>query len=132
MALVLDTCSWIWFTSDPSRLSKAVSEEIQREKRRTGLVISTISLWEVAKLVQKGRLRFSIPCRDWIDRSMRVEGLTVYPLTPEICVDSAELPGDFHGDPADQIIVATARLLSAPIVTSDRKIRDYPHCTTIW
>jgi PIN domain nuclease of toxin-antitoxin system len=59
-------------------------------------------------------------------------GVTIHPLTPEICVESAELPGEFHGDPADQIIVATARLLAVPVVTSDRKILDYPHVQSLW
>ena len=62
----------------------------------------------------------------------RAVGVTIHPLTPEICIESAELPGVFHGDQADQIIVATARLLGAPVVTSDPKILDYPHVQSVW
>jgi PIN domain nuclease of toxin-antitoxin system len=73
-----------------------------------------------------------MPCREWIELASRADGISLHPITPEICIESAELPGVFHGDPADQIIVATARLLSAAILTSDRRIRDYPHVPTIW
>lgn len=132
MPLVLDTCSWVWLNSDPDQLSVAAREAIARERRRAGVMVSVFSTWEVAKLVQKGKLKFSIPCREWIEQAAREEGITVYPLTSEICVESTELPGSFHGDPADQIIVATARLLSAAVVTPDRRIRNYAHVPTIW
>jgi PIN domain nuclease of toxin-antitoxin system len=61
-----------------------------------------------------------------------VDGVSLHPLTPEICVESTELPGVFHGDPADQIIVATARSLGATVVTADRRILEYSHVPTIW
>lgn len=105
---------------------------MQRERRRAGLIVSVFSAWEIAKLVQKGKLKFSIPCREWIAEAIGTDGVTLHPLTPEICVESSELPGVFHGDPADQIIVATARVLSIPVVTSDRKILDYPHVQSVW
>ena len=105
---------------------------MQRERRRGGLVVSVFSVWEIAKLVQKRKLQFSIPYREWLAAAMQAEGITMHPLTPEVCMESTELPGVFHGDPADQIIVATARLLSAPVVTSDRKIREYHHVATVW
>jgi PIN domain nuclease of toxin-antitoxin system len=132
MAIVLDTCAWLWLCSEPDKLSKAAHDVIRRETRRSGLVVSVFSAWEIAKLVQKGKLRFAISCRDWIDGATRMDGVTMHPLTPEICVESTELPGAFPGDPADQIIVATARTLSAPVVTGDRKILDYAHVPTIW
>ena len=132
MAIVLDTCAWIWLCTKPEKLSAAANDVIRRERRREGLVLSIISCWEVAKLVEKKKLRFTIPCREWIDQAVREEGVTLHPLTPEICVESTELPGAFHGDPADQIIVATARLLGMPVLTSDREIVDYPHVPTVW
>jgi len=132
MAVVLDTCAWLWLCSEPEKLSKAAVEVVQRERRYGGLVVSVFSAWEIAKLVQKGKLRFSIPCREWIDTASRLDGVTMHPLTPEICVESTELPGVLAGDPADQIIVATARALGASVVTADRKILDYAHVATIW
>jgi PIN domain nuclease of toxin-antitoxin system len=95
MAVVLDTCAWLWFCSDRSKLSKAATEVVRREQRRAGLVVSVFSAWEIAKLVEKRKLEFAIPCRHWIDQACRVDGITVYPLTPEICVESTELPGRF-------------------------------------
>jgi PIN domain nuclease of toxin-antitoxin system len=132
MAVVLDTCAWLWLCTAPQKLSRAARDAVKREQARGGLFVSIFSAWEIAKLVQKGKLTFAMPCRQWIDAAMRVEGVTVHPLTPEICVESAELPGVFHGDPADQIIVATARVLAVPVVTSDRKILEYVHVPTLW
>ena len=132
MAVLLDTCAWVWWCASPEKLSIPAREAIERETPSEALRLSMISVWEVAKLVEKRRLAFSIPCRQWIERALRQEGLQICPLTPEITMDSTELPGVFHGDPADQIIVATARALSAAIVTCDGKIRDYPHVATLW
>jgi PIN domain nuclease of toxin-antitoxin system len=132
MAVVLDTCAWLWLCSSPQKLSTAARDAVHRERPRAGLIVSVFSTWEIAKLVQKGKLTFSIPCREWIDRAARTDGVTLYPLTPEVCVESTELPGNFHGDPAGQIIVATARIVGAPVVTSDRKLLDYAHVATLW
>jgi PIN domain nuclease of toxin-antitoxin system len=130
--VVLDTCAWLWMCSAPQKLSRPAREAIGRERGRSGLVVSVMSTWEIAKLVQKRKLTFAIPCREWIEGAVRTDGVTLHPLTPDICIESTELPGVFHGDPADQLIVATARLLGAPIVTGDRKILSYPHVATLW
>jgi PIN domain nuclease of toxin-antitoxin system len=130
--VVLDTCAWLWMCSEPKKLSPAAREVVGREKKGDGLVVSIMSAWEIAKLVQKGKLAFSVSCREWIDGAVRADGVVMHPLDPDICVESTELPGAFHGDPADQLIVATARLLGAPVVTADQKIRTYPHVPTIW
>jgi prevent-host-death family protein len=132
MAVVLDTCAWLWACAEPAKLSRAAKEAIERERKRDGLIVSVFSVWEIAKLVQKGKLSFSIPCRRWLESAIAEDGVSLHPLTPEICIESTELPGTFGGDPADQIIVATARLLSAPVVTRDRRILDYAHVPTIW
>lgn len=132
MAVLLDTCAWVWWCASPEKLSIPAREVVEREAASGALRLSMISVWEVAKLVERGKLAFSIPCRQWIEHALNKEGLEVYPLAAEICVDSTELPGVFHGDPADEIIVATARSASAAIVTCDRKIRDYPHVATLW
>ena len=132
MAVVLDTCAWLWHSAEPEKLSAAAAEAIARERERGGLVVSVISCWEIGKLVEKGRLELSVPVREWIRTALRGEGVVLHPLTPDLCADSVELPGVFHGDPADQIIVATARRASSAVVTKDRRIIDYPHVPTIW
>jgi PIN domain nuclease of toxin-antitoxin system len=130
--VVLDTCAWLWTCSAPKKLSRAAREIIERNRKHDGLVVSIVSAWEIAKLVQKGKLAFAIPCRAWIAKAVTVAGITMHPLTPDICIESTELPGAFHGDPADQLIVATARLLGVPLVTPDRRIRGYAHVATLW
>jgi len=132
MAIVLDTCAWLWMSAEPKKLSRAASAAIARERRRGGLVVSVFSCWEIAKLVEKQKIEFSIPCARWIERAARAPGVVLHPLTPDICIESTQLPGRFHGDPADQIIVATARTLSVALVTADRAILEYPHVPTIW
>jgi PIN domain nuclease of toxin-antitoxin system len=78
------------------------------------------------------RRRLTSPAAEAIARALGLEGIVLSPLTPSIGVDSTTLPPGLDGDPADQIIVATARQLGAVIVTPDRRIRDYPHVPTIW
>ncbi len=130
--LLLDTCTWIWLASDRGRLSPAARQAIDQARQKGWLGVSVISCWEVAKLVEKGRLAFRIPVRDWIERALRLEGIALLELTPEICVESCELPGQFAGDPADQILAATSRQLGVPLVTPDRVLRQYPHVPTVW
>jgi PIN domain nuclease of toxin-antitoxin system len=132
MPVVLDTCAWLWLCAAPDKLSRAARAAITRARPDAGLVVSVFSTWEIAKLVQKGKLDLSIPCREWLLAAMHTDGISMHPVSPDVCIESTELPGTFHGDPADQIIVATARLLSAPIVTADRKIRSYRHVQTVW
>jgi PIN domain nuclease of toxin-antitoxin system len=132
MPLVLDTCAWLWYCAEPKKLSRVARETIEREKARAGLIVSVISCWEIAKLVQKGKLKFSITCREWLDSALLVEGVSLHALTSEIAVESTELPGNFRGDPADQIIVATARALGVAVVTKDQKILNYAHVPSLW
>jgi len=132
MTVILDTCTWIWLVSEARRISPAAQEAISGARRKGSAHLSVISCWEVARLVEKGKLSFLFPVEDWIRRALALEGLALQGLTPGICVDSTELPGEFHGDPADQIIVATARRLGAAVVTPDRRIRGYSHVPSLW
>ena len=93
----------------------------------SGLGISVISCWEVAKAVELGRLTFQIPVEDWIHQALAYPGVSLVPLTPRITVESTQLPGQLHRDPADRFIVATARVHGWPLVTTDGKILQYRH-----
>lgn len=124
--IVLDTHIWIWWVHDDVQLPADYKVYIQRHEA-TGLGISIISCWEVAKLVEVGRLTLPVPVRDWLDQAMNYPGVRILELTPAIIVDSTQLPGSFHRDPADQLIVATARIYDCPVVTIDRNIRAYAH-----
>jgi PIN domain nuclease of toxin-antitoxin system len=123
---VLDTHIWIWWVSQDSQLSPENAEAI-RVNQPDGLVVSAISCWEVAKLVERGRLTLARPVLEWIDAALQYQGVQLMPLTPRISVESTQLPPPFHRDPADQIIVATARVLNCALLTDDTSIRAYPH-----
>jgi len=91
-----------------------------------GLVyISAISVWEVAILDQSKKVTLSVECRTWIDRALKAPGVQFAPLSPAIMIDSPRLPGCVHRDPADRMLIATARSLNATLVTRDKLILDY-------
>lgn len=91
------------------------------------LCLSIISIWEVCKLEEKGRLNLAVPARKWMDYAMKSLPVNVVEITPDIACASCALPGNFHKGPADQIIVATAREMGLPILTMDERIKDYPY-----
>lgn len=124
--IVLDTHAWIWLINgdEQLRLSEALPL-IERAAQFSNVKVSAISVWEVSMLEAKGRISFSMECLDWVKQALAAPGISLVPLTPEIAVLSSRLPGEFHGDPADRIIVATALKLSASLVTKDRKILRY-------
>ena len=128
--IVLDTHVWIWWVHGDDRLTASQDETI-RTRVTDGIGVSAISCWEVAKLVELGRLILPLPVTAWLRAALAYPGVRLLELSPEVAAESAALPGDFHRDPADQIIVATARLLACPLVTSDTKIIAYLHVETI-
>ena len=129
MDLLLDTHVWIWLSSGKNELLSTKLKEAMNSSGHNW--ISAISCWELAKLEEKKRIGFSIPMLTWIRRSLNEYNIRVADLSPEIAVESTGLR-DFHGDPADQIIVATARILSMRLATADRQILDYPDVDTLW
>jgi PIN domain nuclease of toxin-antitoxin system len=129
----LDTHAWIWWLSDPENLSRRARAEIEREMKQEGQVlVSSISVWELAQLVSVGRLTLSMSARDWVAQAEQVAAIRYVPLNNEIALESVNLPGTFHRDPADRMIVATARVLTASVVSRDRKIASYKYVETIW
>ena len=132
--IVLDTHALIWWASGhKEELSAAALQAIENELEDGGQIfISAISAWELAMLVAKGRVALSMDVAEWLSYVGSIEAVNFVPVDNEIAVKSTELPGDFHKDPADRLIVATARKLAAPLVTADEKIRAYQHVRTIW
>lgn len=126
--ILLDTQIWVWWVVGDSRMTTE-QETLVKANEGTGIGVRAISVWEVAKLVERGRLQFSCPVLDWLHQALAYPGVRLLELTPEIAVESTQLPGSFHRDPADQIIVATARHLQIPLLTADGKILAYPHVT---
>ena len=124
--IILDTHIWIWNVQGDPRLQTEHKQLIQKhEADRIG--ISAVSPWEVAKAVELGRLILPVPIEEWIELALLAPGIEKLPLTPKIAIWSTQLPGNFHKDPFDQLIVATARVHDVPLVTADSKIRSYPH-----
>lgn len=132
MRAVLDTHAWLWWVTRDARLSVPALEAVDSGQSAGTLWLSAFSIWEVAKKVQKGQLVLDRPLDDWLDQATRPAGLHVAELTRAVLVESCRLPGGFAGDPADAIIVATARSLGAVLVTKDRRIRGYGQVRTIW
>jgi PIN domain nuclease of toxin-antitoxin system len=124
-AVVLDTHSLVWLLAGDRRLSPAVAEVVRQAAETNLAFVSAITPWEIAMLVAKNKLTFSCDVRTWLDQALSRPGITLAPLTPAIAIDSVLLPGFPRGDPADRMIVATARRLRATLVTADAKLLTY-------
>jgi PIN domain nuclease of toxin-antitoxin system len=123
---VLDTHVWIWMVEgDRTALSAPAIEAIETAARGGAVRVSAISVWEVAMLEAKGRISLSRPLDDWIQAALHAPGIRLLPLTPEIAIESTRLPGAPHGDPADRMLMASARHLGGRLATCDRQILDY-------
>ncbi|EGF91795.1 PIN domain protein [Asticcacaulis biprosthecium C19] len=123
--VLLDTHVLVWLMQGIDRLSPTKRDLIQKAADRDELGIVAITPWEIAMLTAKGRLALPMDVGDWIDAAVKGFGVAVVPLSPEISVASNRLPGDFHADPADRMIVASARHLNALLVTEDNAILAY-------
>lgn len=132
MPTLLDTHAWLWWVAGDSRLSKPAKSGIEKARKRGDLWLSAISIWEIAKKVEKQQLGFDRPVEHWLHSATSVEGLRLWELSPPILIQSCQLPKPFHGDPADQMLVATARHHGAVLVTKDERIRNYQHVDTTW
>jgi len=130
--IVLDTHSWVWWANGSDELSRAARTRTEAALREDRLLVSSISVWEVAMLVERGRLRLAIAVDEWVGQAERIPGLRFVPVTNAIALRSMQLPGRFHKDPADRIIVATALSHGATVVTRDDRIRGYEHVRTVW
>ena len=127
--IVLDTHIWVWWVDGNQRLTKANEQWIQQHQS-LGLGVSIISCWEVAKLVENNKLVLSCSVSEWLNDALAYPGVQLLDLTLPIVVESTQLVG-FHRDPADQIIVATARIYNCPLLTVDEKILNSPNVQTL-
>jgi PIN domain nuclease of toxin-antitoxin system len=127
--IILDTHIWVWWVDNNARLTPKYRQWIQ-EYQQQGLGVSIASCWEVAKLIEKNRLIFSVSVDDWLSVALAYPGVQLIGLTLPIIIDSTQLSG-FHSDPFDQVIVSTARVLECPLLTADAKILNYPDVLTL-
>lgn len=129
--ILLDTHTWWWALSEPENLPSLARQQIEQTPFGQRCIAS-ISLWEFAMMAQRGRIQLTIPPQEWLDYALHEAQTRVLPLSTEIALNSCNLPGEFHKDPADRLIVATARSYGLVLVTKDQKIRGYTHVKTVW
>lgn len=129
--ILLDTHAWIWWLSNPERLPAAAAARISEALREDAIGLSAISVWELAMLVECGRLSMDRSVDAFVAQTEALPFVHLIDIDARIAVASVriELP---HRDPADRIIAATARLLDATLITADRKLLDQPGVRTLW
>ena len=124
MKALLDTHILLWWHGNRSRLSREQWDVITAAGADSPLEVSDISLWEVAMLHSLGRIRLTIPLREWLDKAVAAPLVRRHGISPAVAAELASLPDSFHRDPADRILVATARVLGATLLTRDRRIAE--------
>ena len=131
MIALLDTHVLIWWLNDGKALSQEQQAVLESASPATPIRVADISLWEVATLHSLGRIQLTIPLRDWLEKAVAPPLVRRIGISPAIAAELATLPDSFHRDPADRIIVATARTLGATLLTKDRRIIDAALITTL-
>jgi PIN domain nuclease of toxin-antitoxin system len=129
--ILLDTHAWWWCLAEPENLSGNAVAMIRGAKTDERFIAS-ISIWEFAMMVAKKKIELKISPAKWLSRAIDASGITVIDLSPDIAIDSCNLPGIFHKDPADRIVVASARIHNLTLLTKDKKILDYRHVKSVW
>ncbi|MBE9011381.1 type II toxin-antitoxin system VapC family toxin [Pseudanabaenaceae cyanobacterium LEGE 13415] len=130
--ILLDTHTWLWWLHTPEQLSNRARNSITLNENQDAILVSTISVWEVAVKHSAGKLLLPLPINEWFALAKTRPGITIEPLNPLDTIESTQLPNEFHKDPADRILVAIARRYDIELVTCDHKILKYPYVKTIW
>ena len=122
---MLDTHVLIWSLSDFENLSDQIKKIIDIAKNENRLLISSISLWEIAMLKSKKRINIYKPIKEFLKAIVEIDGIRIVDISPDIAADSTLLLDNFHGDPADRIIAATAINNGAILLTRSRAILSW-------
>ncbi len=130
--ILLDTCVIIFDALAPEQLTPRASAALDKGRVKGYLACSDISLWEIAMLMKKERIKPAMSPRDFLADVIAANRLQVLPITPEIAWLANFHPEFTHGDPADRIIAATALQIKAPLLTADLELRKIKGITTIW
>ncbi|MBD2486760.1 type II toxin-antitoxin system VapC family toxin [Aulosira sp. FACHB-615] len=130
--ILLDTHIWLWWLHSPDQLSERGRNLLTIGENQNALIVSAISVWEIAVKYSNGKLPLPLPVNEWFALAKSRPGITIEPLDPLDAITSTQLPGDFHKDLADRIIVAIAYRRNIELMTCDQKILNYPHVKTLW
>lgn len=130
--IVLDTHVWLWWLHEPEKLSAQAQILIDQEQQPNRLRVSAISVWEIAVKVGLGKLGLPMKINQWYEQASTYPSLSIESVTPQDAIASTQLPGTFHKDPADRIIVALARRYNVPLITCDDKILAYLYVESVW
>jgi len=130
--IVLDTHALVWWAAGDRRLSPRARRAIQAAAKAGGVFASAISVMEIATAVRRGRLTLNVPLAQWLADLRSIPELQIEPVTAEIAALAGSLDGNMHGDPADRIIAATARVLGARLATADERLRGVPDVIAVW
>jgi PIN domain nuclease of toxin-antitoxin system len=131
--ILLDTHVLVWWVDgDTRKLSRKARQALEQNNTRSELLVASISIFEIATLERRGRLRFKIPASEWLAQVRRLPEYRIEPLTDDIAERAGQFGDTFPGDPADRMIAATALLRGVPLVTYDERLRETGHLTTIW
>jgi PIN domain nuclease of toxin-antitoxin system len=125
LKLLLDTHVLVWLAEGTGELSRGTRAELERAARMDGIAVSAIAFWEVAMLARRGRISFTRPVAAWRQHVLEQPGIVEIPIDGEVAVESVELPGELHPDPADRLILATARVHGCRLATRDRRLIEY-------
>lgn len=127
--ILLDTHAWLWWATESDNLSPNAKKAIANSP---DIGVSILSCWEIAMLVSKERIGLNLDVKAWIDLALQRPKIRLIQLNPEIVVLSTRLPGNFHADPTDRMLVATCLSMGIPIVSKDHQITDWNHISVIW
>jgi PIN domain nuclease of toxin-antitoxin system len=123
--LLLDTHVLVWLVLGERMLRTQAREAVHEASRQDRILVSAITPWEIGVLASKKRIDLHRDVMEWVRGALSFAGVTLVPLEPEIAVASTCLPWEMHADPADRILVATARHLGATLVTADRALLEF-------
>jgi PIN domain nuclease of toxin-antitoxin system len=131
--MLLDTHALVWWVAEPARIPKKVLRKLDDAvAARQPVSASSISIWEIAMLVERKRLELRIPLADWLDALESLPFLSFVPVDNRIAARAVALEGFPHRDPADRMIVATALGLGATLITADARLRAYQAIPSLW
>lgn len=123
--LLLDTHIWIWAMVDSAKLVPSFKKTFEKALESDGILISSMSVWELGMLVEKKQVSIDMDALDWTEQALEISGVQLCPITPRTAIHSSRLIGEVHGDPVDRLLIATASEENAVLVTCDKKILKY-------